>query len=140
MSEHLATIATAIIGAVGAWFAARAHRQAKEGNARAGQINAAVNDRSASDPKLYELVLGMSRQLVQNTSHCAELVGWKRSYDDGPLDTGDKVVEFVGAIDAKLDEFGNRLEAIEAVHTANGCRMPDEGADAEPDEPEETEA
>jgi hypothetical protein len=91
------------------------------------EVNDAVNHRhekhGASSLKLYDLVW-------ENHERTNELIEWKRSYDDGPLDDGNKVNDFVGTIDKfreEASEHFNKLDdKIEGLEIKPPCAMHDE--------------
>ena len=87
--DQLIPAVTALIAGLGALLAALAKKHAK-------QANDAVNRRHVTGtPRIYDMVLDLHTQ-------AAELVQWKRSYDGGPLDSGEKVERFVERIDQDI--------------------------------------
>ena len=61
----------------------------KNAKKEAAQANDAVNHRHVDGtPRLYDLAL-------RNDERTDELIEWKRSYEGGPLDTGEKVENFM---------------------------------------------
>ena len=76
-------------------------------SARAKEINDAVNHRhekrGADAPKLYDLAW-------ENHRKVDELVEWKRTYQGGPLDDGNKVVEFVDRTERRLSTIEGALD------------------------------
>ena len=97
-----------VIPAIGAIAASMAAVWAAKAKREASQANDAVNHRHAvGTPRLYDLAL-------RNDERTDELIEWKRGYDGGPLDDGQKVEQFV-------DEF-ERLKALqESCCTASEC-------------------
>jgi len=97
----LAAVA-AIIGALAKKHAAEAQVQATLANDQATQANDAVNHRhETGTPRLYDLAL-------ENRQSVNELIDWKRGYDGGPLDDGQKVQRFW----EEWHEHKKKLEAI----------------------------
>lgn len=83
------------------------------------EINDAVNrrheKRGPSAPKLYDLIW-------ENHQKADELIQWKRGYDGGPLDNGQKAEDF-------YQETTSRLSAIEQsikeINFRPPCTHPD---------------
>jgi len=106
--DQLIPAIAALLAGLGAWAAAHARKEAK-------QANEAVNnvDRIAGQPRIYDMVFDLHMQ-------GKELVTWKRSYDGGPLDSGEKVEAFVTRIDADLCELHKDLKALR--ENCPGCK------------------
>ena len=76
-------------------------------SSRAKEINDAVNHRhekrGADAPKLYDLAW-------ENHRKVDELIEWKRTYQGGPLDDGNKVVDFVESTERRLSKLEGAIE------------------------------
>jgi len=73
---------------------------AQHAKREATAANDAVNHRHESGtPRLYDLA-------VRNDERTKELIEWKRGYDGGPLDSGDKVEDFVRKFEELRDSCG----------------------------------
>jgi hypothetical protein len=82
MEDQIIKALTLLVVTMSAIFAKRASMQAAE-------ANDAVNHRHADgSPRLYDLA-------IRNDQRLDELLEWKRGYDGGPLDTGQKVTDFM---------------------------------------------
>jgi hypothetical protein len=89
----------ALVGvAVSAWVAVTSKRVLNEVN---DAVNHRHEKRGDGAPKMYDL-------LWETHEKTDELIEWKRTYDGGPLSTGLKVVNFVSAVNDRLE----RLEDI----------------------------
>lgn len=109
MLEHIAII----VGAVAATIAAIVSNQ---GRKHASETNDAVNHRHRTGtPRLYDMVL-------QNSVDTREVVEWKRGYEGGPLDDGDKVV-------AMMEDFEQMKQ-----NCAHGCFFKDQAEKDQCDE------
>lgn len=97
---------TLIVGALG--------MMAKKILKLCAETNDAVNmqhERKDADgnvpPKIFDLVW-------ENHKKTDELIGWKRGYDEGPLDNGHKVREFVDDTNKRLDHHSDELRKMKA--------------------------
>lgn len=83
--------------AVAAWQAFRANVNSK-------QVNDAVNhSHETGTPRLYDLV-------IRNDLRVGELLDWKRGYDGGPFDSGQKVKDFM----AEYRDLAKKLQDCES--------------------------
>ncbi len=104
--DQVVEICVALFGLIGvmtgALFSYLGLRQSR-------QINDAVNHRHERGPdalKLYDLALENHSTTRALEKQSAELIEWKRSYEDvGLLDTGSKVGEFVTEVKTRLDQL-----------------------------------
>lgn len=84
---------------------------------RLNEVNDAVNHRHVktddeSAPKLYDLAWENRARVNTIGSHVVELIGWKDQYKDGPLDTGDKVKQFVRETREHFDRIETKVDNI----------------------------
>ena len=101
---------------VAAAFSAYSAWHSKQAKSIGDQINDAVNHRHLKDkdengnmpPKLYDAVLHLHRRSDQIDQKADELLEWKRTYDGGDLDSGEKVARFVESVTA-LKEHVDKL-------------------------------
>jgi len=121
-STHIIVSMIGFLGiVVTAFLSYLTHRHTRE-------INDAVNHRHERGPdalKLYDLALdnhATTRVLEQQNKALAkqgnELIEWKRSYENGPLDTGSKVGEFVELVEDHMTETKERLDRLEGGTTS----------------------
>ena len=90
----------ALIGmAVSAWVAVTSRRVLNEVN---DAVNHRHEKRGGAAPKMYDL-------LWETHEKSNELIEWKRTYDEGPLSTGTKVVEFVGDVQDRLGNIEDKI-------------------------------
>ena len=70
-------------------------------------VNDAVNHRHEKKGvgalKMYDL-------LWETHARSNELIEWKRSYDDGPLDNGSKVHDFMAGLESRLQKIEDKIE------------------------------
>ncbi len=92
------TIGYGLIAALGAYTAYHAKKAKDSGD----QINDAVNHRhekaGPDAPKLYDAVIHLHERTDHIDEKADELIQWKRGYDGGPLDHGEKVLDFVESV------------------------------------------
>lgn len=116
MSEvfrELLALGVAGVSALGAYYAFLAKRHASE-------VSDAVNHRhQTGTPRLYDLAL-------ENHAKVDELVEWKRGYDGGPLDSGDKVDEFTTDVLCRLDNLERACDDC-PLHDVCGNPQQDSG-------------
>ena len=77
------------------------------------EINDAVNHRHLRADSSGNVPLKMYDLIWETHQRGDELIEWKRSYDHGPLDNGQKVHEFVQKVDKmqqSIDGISERLE------------------------------
>jgi hypothetical protein len=76
------------------------------------EINDAVNhrhDKKGPDaPKLYDLIW-------ENHKKSDELIQWKRSYDDGPMEDGTKATVFFIETQNRLDKIESTIEKLSEI-------------------------
>jgi hypothetical protein len=116
----LGVMTTAILSLLTAYFQWKAKKDISE-------VNDAVNHRhdkaGEGALKLYDLVW-------ENHKRSNELIEWKRGYDEGPLDDGTKVHDFVQDIAAfrqEAEEHFNILDGkIDNLEQKPPCAIHDE--------------
>jgi len=108
-AEHIVAIATlcgvvfsAIMATLAAYFQAKAKKDLAEVN---DAVNHRVEKHGDNALKLYDLVW-------ENHERNNELIEWKRGYDGGPLDKGDKVVAFVEATEKKFEQHQENFDKL----------------------------
>ena len=98
---------TALLSLLTAWMQLHAKRSLNE-------VNDAVNNRHAKGyagaPKLYDLAVTNHAQISVVMEKVDELVEWKNSYANGPMDTGAKVMQFVEDNNQRLDNLHQKIE------------------------------
>ena len=98
--ENLINVVASVVGGIFAYLAAH----------RSRQVNDAVNHRhekrGEGAMKLYDLAW-------ENHKATDELISWKRSYEGGPLDKGDKVREFCQQTEERLKQIETKMEGNE---------------------------
>lgn len=89
----------------------------------------AVNQTAPGEPRLYKLAfegkelalenkessLENNKKLQEVKGELDEVVAWKEGYDGGPLDKGDKVVDFVKEYKKDREEIKKSLEEIKKI-------------------------
>jgi hypothetical protein len=96
--EALVSALAALLAGIGAYFSGRARREAS-------QANKAVNNAQNGQPRIYDMIFELHAQ-------GRELIDWKRTYDGGPLDSGQKVTAFVERVDGELETIRRDVHEI----------------------------
>jgi hypothetical protein len=83
----------------------------------ASRANKAVNGRAAGEPIIYDMV-------KETRDKVTIMENWKHDYEGGPLDTGQKVDDFVHRVDAMgraVSNIPHQLKALADDIKRYGC-------------------
>ena len=118
------TIGIAIVTAVSAYSAYQSSQAKSVGE----QINDAVNNRhekaGPNAPKLYDAVIHLHERTDHIDKKADELLEWKRTYDEGPLSNGPKVIAFVESVHElkdQVDDLSKSWQETEQEGDDDGC-------------------
>jgi hypothetical protein len=108
-SENVAHVGVTLCILISTVWSFLSARRSKVAASQATQANDAVNHRHINQtPRLYDVVLKTDKQVD-------ELVNWKRTYDGGPLDSGQKVIDFMDTfleLRSHVREHDDKIEDI----------------------------
>ncbi len=113
------TIGYGIIALIGMYTAWHTRKVTK----MSASIEDSVNHRHAKPegtPRLYDAIIELHQHSHRMDEKTDELLEWKRTYDDGPLDTGSKAFKFVESVH-ELKEQVNKLEKHCKEGDYDGC-------------------
>lgn len=119
-----ATVVCGLLVIIVRWLLGSFAERLKAIETAVNEVNDAVNHADKRGPdamKLYDMVMDAHRRGKATADQVSELVDWKRSYENGPMDTGVKVIEYVEGTSKKLDELGAKVDQCKERIEAVGC-------------------
>jgi hypothetical protein len=76
----------------------------------ASGANAAVNHIEAGDKPIYDMIRDTHDDVKEIREAVSDLKNWRASYQDGPLDSGAKVLQYLHDIDHQFENLERKIQ------------------------------